>query len=405
MVLSTDSNEFLYACLSTISTLNTSHTLLGLGLKAMSLSIANKSTFAFVAGNSTGTLFRLSTFGESHGPAIGGVIDGCPAGIELDIDFIQRELDRRKPGQSSLSSPRKESDQVQILSGVFEGKTLGTPIGFVIPNEDAKSKDYSHLKDLYRPSHADFTWEHKFGIRDYRGGGRASARETACRVVGGAVAKLILKHHGVKITAFVSQVGSVSISENTPLDLGGIDSNPVRCPSPLVAQKMVDIIEKVKQQGDTVGGCIDLLVEGVPVGWGEPVFDKLHASLAKALFSINAVKGVELGEGFASAGKRGSEINDVFINDSGKVKTQTNFSGGIQGGISNGESLRMKIAFKPVATVFKSQKTINKSGEEVEFKAEGRHDPCVVPRAVPIVEAMAALVLADFHLLSKSNRI
>jgi chorismate synthase len=358
-----------------------------------------------MAGNSIGNLFSLTTFGESHGVAIGGIIDGCPAGLELDEKAIQLALDKRRPGQSELTSPRKESDRVQILSGVFEGKTLGTPIGFIIPNTDARSKDYSKIKDIYRPSHADFTWEKKFGIRDYRGGGRASARETACRVVGGAVAQQILVTQHVDIKAYVHQIGNVSIPEGEQIDLTKVESSPVRCPVQNSSVNMISAIEQAKTEGDSLGGVVQLVINNVPAGWGEPVFDKLHAELGKALFSINAVKSVEFGAGFAVASKKGSELNDEFANSNGEIYTTSNNSGGIQGGISNGEPITAKIAFKPVATIFKSQKTIDKQGNEVEFQAEGRHDPCVVPRAIPIVEAMAALILADHFLMSKTNTL
>lgn len=358
-----------------------------------------------MAGNSFGNVFRLSTFGESHGPAVGGIIDGCPAGLELSEAIIQQELNRRKPGQSSISTPRTEDDLISILSGVFEGKTLGTPIGFVVKNKDAKSKDYSHIKDVYRPSHADFTWQEKFGRRDYRGGGRASARETVSRVVGGAVAKQLLNKTGVSITSYVSTVGNCTIPENAKFDLNKIDSNLVRCPHKPTAHKMLELIESIRNEGDSIGGIITLVIKGVPVGWGEPVFDKLHAELAKALFSINAVKGVELGSGFESVKKKGSELNDIFEATEGGISTKTNNSGGIQGGISNGQDIVIKVAFKPVATIYKNQTTVNREGKEITLEGKGRHDPCVLPRAVPIVDAMAAMVLADYSLLAKLNKL
>jgi len=352
-----------------------------------------------MAGNTFGQVFRLSTFGESHGEAIGGIIDGCPANLSLDIAFIQNELDRRKPGQSRITTQRKESDTVKFLSGIFEGKTTGTPIGFIIENENQKSQDYEHLKDNFRPSHADFTYESKYGHRDYRGGGRSSARETACRVVGGAIAKLLLKEHGVSIQAYVSVVQHIKLVKTyKDLDLTKTESNMVRCPDQETADKMILLIEEVRKQGDTVGGIISCVIKGSPVGLGEPVFDKLHADLGKAMLSINAVKGVEFGTGFDSVSFKGSEMNDVFTNTGGKITTLTNNSGGVQGGISNGEDVYFNVAFKPVATIMQSQKSVNAQGEEINLEAKGRHDPCVLPRAVPIVESMAALAIAD-HLL------
>ena len=354
-----------------------------------------------MAGNSFGKLFKLTTFGESHGPAIGGIIEGCPAGLELDLEAIADEMARRKPGQSAIVTQRKEADEVQFLSGIFEGKTTGTPIGFVINNQDQKSKDYSHIKDSYRPSHADYTYDKKYGIRDYRGGGRSSARETACRVVAGAIAKQILKD--IRITAFVSAVGEVELDPiSNPLDFTEIEKNPVRTANADTAQKMEDYIRSIRKQGDTVGGVISCQIEGVPIGLGEPVFDKLHAQLGKAMLSINAVKGFEYGSGFAGTRLKGSEHNDLFNPDG---STQTNMSGGVQGGISNGEPIYFKVAFKPVATLMQSQTTIDKDGNTVEMKGKGRHDPCVVPRAVPIVEAMAALTLVDFWLLNRSAKL
>lgn len=361
-----------------------------------------------MAGNSFGTLFRLTTFGESHGEAIGGVIDGCPAGLEVPLDFVQQELQRRKPGQSHISTQRKEEDQVEFLSGIFEGKTTGTPIGFLIRNQDQKPKDYSHLKDSYRPSHADFTYDKKFGFRDYRGGGRSSARETACRIVGGALAKLLLRQSGIEVQAFVKQIGEVRLDKNfEELDLSQTENSLVRCPDQATSARMVALIEDIKKQGDTLGGIIQAVMTNVPAGLGEPVFDKLNAVLAQAMMSINAVKGIEIGSGFESIHKKGSELNDLFLPNPGneKARTQTNHSGGIQGGISNGMPIWLNLAFKPVATVMKTQNSINQSGEAVSLEAKGRHDPCVLPRAVPIVESMAALVLADFLLLSRSNRV
>lgn len=351
-------------------------------------------------GNSFGETLRITTFGESHGKAIGVVIDGCPAGLEIDLNFLQQELDRRKPGQSAITTQRKESDTFEILSGVFEGKTLGSPIAIVIKNEDHKSDDYIHLKETYRPSHADFTYEMKYGIRDYRGGGRASARETAARVVAGAIAKLLLKKEGINISAYVSSVGKIQVKKKySELELAKAESNIVRCPDEKTANKIIELIQETKKNGDTLGGIITCVIQNTPVGLGEPVFDKLHACLGKAMLSINAVHGFEYGSGFAGTTINGSEHNDVFQkNDKGYVTTKTNHSGGIQGGISNGMDIYFRVAFKPVATIMQSQSSIDKEGNTTEIKGKGRHDPCVVPRAVPIVEAMAALVLAD-HLL------
>lgn len=352
-----------------------------------------------MAGNIFGNAFRLTTFGESHGPALGGVIDGCPAGITLDMEDIQEELNRRKPGQSAIVTQRKEPDEVHFYSGVFEGKTTGTPIGFAIYNTNQKSKDYSHIKDSYRPSHADYVYEKKYGVRDYRGGGRSSARETASRVVAGAVAKQMLS--GITITAYVSAVGDLRLEEHySNLDFSLIESNPVRCPHPKTAAAMEDYIKSVRKDGDTVGGVVSCVVQNVPVGLGEPVFDKLHAALGGAMLSINAVKGFEYGSGFAGAAMRGSAHNDLYNEDG---STKTNYSGGIQGGITNGMDIYFNVAFKPVATIMQSQETLNNSGEMVDMQGKGRHDPCVVPRAVPIVEAMTALVLADFTLLQRTN--
>lgn len=352
-----------------------------------------------MAGNIFGNAFRLTTFGESHGPALGGVIDGCPAGITLDMEAIQEELNRRKPGQSAIVTQRKEPDEVHFYSGVFEGKTTGTPIGFAIYNTNQKSKDYSHIKDSYRPSHADYVYEKKYGVRDYRGGGRSSARETASRVVAGAVAKQMLS--GITITAYVSAVGDLRLEEHySNLDFSLIESNPVRCPHPETAAAMEDYIKSVRKDGDTVGGVVSCVVQNVPVGLGEPVFDKLNAALGGAMLSINAVKGFEYGSGFAGAAMRGSAHNDLYNEDG---STKTNYSGGIQGGITNGMDIYFNVAFKPVATIMQSQETLNNSGEMVDMQGKGRHDPCVVPRAVPIVEAMTALVLADFTLLQRTN--
>lgn len=351
-----------------------------------------------MAGNTYGTLFRLTTFGESHGPAIGGVIDGCPPGIALDFEAIQNELNRRRPGQSAIVTQRKEPDEVQFLSGIFEGKTTGAPIGFIVPNTNQKSDDYSHIKDAYRPSHADYTYDKKYGLRDYRGGGRSSARETISRVVGGAIAKQMLP--GITVNAFVSSVGDIFIDKPyQALDFSLTESNDVRCPDAATAEKMEAYIKEIRKQGDTVGGTITCVIKGVPAGLGEPVFDKLHAEIGKAMLSINAVKGFEYGSGFCGAKMKGSEHNDLFNPDG---STKSNLSGGIQGGISNGMDIYFRVAFKPVATIMQEQETIDKDGNTVKMQGRGRHDPCVVPRAVPIVEAMAALVLADFYLRGKA---
>ncbi|MBC7778041.1 MAG: chorismate synthase [Phycisphaerae bacterium] len=396
-----------------------------------------------------GNLFRVTTFGESHGAAIGCVVDGCPAGIGFDLAFIQSELDRRRPGQSSIVTQRKESDTVQVLSGVFEGRTTGTPIAFLIPNEDQRSRDYDHLATAFRPSHGDYTWQAKFGHRDYRGGGRSSARETAARVAAGALAKLLLRTQGIEIQAFVSQVGHLELKKDyTELDLSLTETNDIRCPDPVLANKMISLIKKIRKEGDTIGGVVTGVVRGCPPGLGEPVFDKLHADLGKAMLSINAAKGFEYGSGFAGVKMRGSEHNDLFrvekvegvegvesvenVESVEKVEkvesvsstpstpqhsqpsqpstfstpsTLTNHSGGIQGGISNGMDIYFRVAFKPVATIMRDQETLNAEGETVILKGKGRHDPCVVPRAVPIVEAMAALVLADHFLRLKANKI
>jgi chorismate synthase len=354
-----------------------------------------------MAGNTFGNLFRLSTFGESHGVAIGGVLDGCPSGIEIDLEAIQKELNRRKPGQSAIVTQRKEPDTVEFYSGIFDGKTTGTPIGFAIHNTNQKSHDYSHIKDSYRPSHADYVYDQKYGFRDYRGGGRSSARETASRVVAGAIAKQMLPD--IKINAFVSQVGDMRLDKDyKELDLNLTESNPVRCPDPEMAAQMEAYIKEVRKEGDTIGGIITCVIQNVPAGLGEPVFDKLHAELGKAMLSINAVKGFEYGSGFEGVKMKGSAHNDQFKSDG---STKTNYSGGIQGGISNGMNIFFNIAFKPVATVIQGYETIDKEGKMVQTQGKGRHDPCVVPRAVPIVEAMAALVLADYTLLNRTIKL
>lgn len=350
-----------------------------------------------MAGNTFGKLLQLTTFGESHGEALGGILDGCPAGITLNLEFIKQEMQRRKPGQSAIVTQRKEEDDVQILSGIFEGKTTGTPIGFLISNTNQKSDDYSHIKDSYRPSHADYVYKQKYGIRDYRGGGRSSARETVSRVVGGAIAKQIIPE--IKINAFVSSVGEIFIDKPyQDLDFTKIETNVVRCPDVITAEKMESYIKTIKKQGDTVGGTITCVIQNVPIGLGEPVFDKLHAELGKAMLSINAVKGFEFGSGFCGAKMKGSEHNDSFNPDG---TTKSNLSGGIQGGISNGMDIYFRVAFKPVATLLQVQEALTNEGEIIEQKGKGRHDPCVVPRAVPIVEAMAALVIADYYLQNK----
>lgn len=359
-----------------------------------------------MAGNVFGNLFRLTTFGESHGKGLGGVIDGCPAGLSLDFDFIQNELDRRKPGQSKIVTQRKEGDKVEFFSGVFEGQTTGTPIGFLIVNDNQKSHDYDHIKDKFRPSHADYTFDQKFGVRDYRGGGRSSARETASRVVAGAIAKLFLKAKGVDITGYVSQVGGLALNKDyQSCDFSEIEKNIVRCPDAKLAEEMVNHIMEIRKQGDTIGGVVSCVIKGTPVGLGEPVFDKLHAELGKAMLSINAVKGFEFGSGFEGVKLKGSEHNDAFVSDDGQVRTTTNLSGGIQGGISNGEDIYFKVAFKPVATIMQDQDSIDKEGNKAIVSGKGRHDPCVVPRAVPIVEAMAALVIVDYLMLNTSNQM
>jgi chorismate synthase len=352
--------------------------------------------------NSFGKIFKITTFGESHGVGVGVILEGCPAGLEIDEAFIQNELARRKPGQSKITTQRKEEDTIQILSGVFEGKATGTPIAMVVYNEDQRSKDYSHIADRYRPSHADFTYQEKYGLRDYRGGGRSSARETLARVAAGAVAKLFLKKHGIEIHSYVSQTGNLALDKDyRQLDLAKIDDNIVRCPDPEMAEKMIALIDQVRKDQDTIGGVVSCVIKGCPVGLGEPVFDKLHATLGQAMLSINAVKGFEYGSGFEGVALRGSEHNDAFYVEEGTVRTKTNHSGGVQGGISNGEDIYFRVAFKPVATIMKDQDSINQQGETVTVSGKGRHDPCVVPRAVPIVDAMAALVIADFFLRNK----
>lgn len=348
-----------------------------------------------MSGSTFGKVFQLTTFGESHGAAIGGIIQGCPPGIALNLDSIQHALDRRKPGQQKHSSPRKETDMVTFLSGIHEGKTLGTPIGFILENQDARSQDYAIIQEVYRPSHADFTYAQKYGHRDPRGGGRSSARETACRVVAGALAEQLLEKIGVKFSCYVDQIGPHRMAQAAFYHADAIDQSEVRCPEMSIAQSMVSYLEEVRKAGDTAGGCIRCVIEGVPAGLGEPVFDKLHANLGKAMLSINAVKGFEIGSGFQAATMKGSEHNDAFLED---FSTATNYSGGIQGGISNGMPITFRVAFKPVATVMQAQTTVNPQGEIVSLEPKGRHDVCVVPRAVPIVQAMAALVILDSHL-------
>ena len=358
-------------------------------------------------GSIYGKIFQISTFGESHGAAVGVVVTGCPAGVDFDMDFIQSELDRRKPGQSRITTQRKEADSVEVVSGVFEGKTTGTPIAMLVWNGDQRSKDYSHIADQFRPSHADYTYQEKYGIRDYRGGGRSSARETVARVAAGALAKLVLKQLGVKITAYVSQVGTLKLT--TPveqLDLAVTETNAVRCPDATLAEEMFTYIDEIRKQGDSVGGVVSAYITGCPVGLGEPVFDKLHAELGKAMLSINAVKGFEYGSGFDGVELRGSQHNDIIVKDeAGKVSTLTNHSGGIQGGISNGEPIYFRVGFKPVATIMQDQDSLNESGEKIVVSGKGRHDPCVVPRAVPIVEAMSAIVLLDFYLRNRLTKL
>ena len=355
--------------------------------------------------NAYGKIFRITTFGESHGPAIGVVIDGCPAGLPIDESFIQAELDRRKPGQSKITTQRREGDRFKVLSGVFNGLATGAPIALVIENEGQRSQDYSHLEDTFRPSHADYTYEAKYGLRDHRGGGRSSARETAARVAAGAVAKLLLSRSGISISAYVAQVGDIKAPHYTQMDLAKTEDTIVRCPDEDTAQKMIALIDQVRLQRDTVGGMVTCVVNNVPAGLGEPVFDKLHAELGKAMLSINAVKGFEYGSGFAGITMRGSQHNDAFYNKEGKIGTKTNYSGGVQGGISNGETIYFNVAFKPVATIMQDQQSVDRQGKEIVLSGKGRHDPCVVPRAVPIVEAMTALVMADFVLRNTTSRL
>ncbi|MBB6459354.1 chorismate synthase [Flammeovirga kamogawensis] len=357
--------------------------------------------------NTFGKAFRITTFGESHGRAIGVTIDGCPAGVQFDLEEIQNELDRRKPGQSKITTQRKEADSVEVLSGVFEGVTTGTPIGLLIWNQDQRSKDYSHIKDVFRPSHADYTYHAKYGNRDYRGGGRSSARETAARVAGGAVAKQFLNSLGIKFNAYVSEVGDIKVSDDySTLDFAEVEKNIVRCPDAEKADAMIELIDQVRKDRDTIGGIVSCVISGVPAGLGEPVFDRLNAELGKAMLSINACKGFEYGSGFAGTKLRGSTHNDAFYaDDAGKIRTKTNLSGGIQGGISNGEDIYFRTAFKPVATIMVDQDSIDKDGNEATVSGKGRHDPCVVPRAVPIVEAMSALTIADMVIRAKGNRL
>ncbi|MDD2799244.1 MAG: chorismate synthase [Bacteroidales bacterium] len=356
--------------------------------------------------NTFGNIFKLTSFGESHGKGVGGVIDGVPAGIEIDLDFIQNELNRRRPGQSVITSPRRESDEVVFFSGIYEGKTTGTSIGFTIFNENQHSSDYDNLKDIYRPSHADYTYQSKYEHRDHRGGGRSSARETISRVVAGAIAKLALNQMGIDIKAYTSQVGSVKLSRTYhDYNLSTIESNMVRCPDAVTAQQMIDLIHQVKSEGDTIGGVISCVISGVPVGLGSPAFGKLHAELGAAMLGINSVKGFEYGMGFEGVGLKGSEMNDSFYNNDGEIRTRTNHSGGIQGGISNGEDIYFRVAFKPIATLLRNVETVNKEGNEITLKARGRHDSCVLPRAVPIVEAMAAMVIFDHYLMNKLSKI
>ncbi|ASB50909.1 chorismate synthase [Alkalitalea saponilacus] len=356
-----------------------------------------------MAGNTFGTLYKLTSFGESHGRGVGGIIEGVAPGLELDADFIQQELDRRRPGQSAITTPRDESDRVEFISGVMDGKATGTPLAFVIWNKDQKSGDYDNLKDIYRPSHADYTYQSKYGIRDHRGGGRSSARETIARVVAGAVAKLMLNKLGVSVQAYVSQVGTIRLDKmHTDMDLSVAESNIVRCPDPEIAKMMIEKIDETRKAHDSIGGVVSCIIKNAPAGLGDPVFDKLHARLGQAMLSINAVKGFEYGSGFNAVEMLGSAHNDEFYTSDGKVRSRTNRSGGIQGGISNGEEIYFRVAFKPVATILKDQKTVDKEGNEIVMKARGRHDPCVVPRAVPIVEAMAAMVLTDALLINKS---
>lgn len=356
--------------------------------------------------NTFGNIFRLTSFGESHGKAIGGVIDGFPAGIPIDMDFIQQELNRRRPGQSALTTARKEADAVEFLSGIYDGVSTGCPIGFAVWNTNQHSSDYDNMKDVYRPSHADYTYTQKYGLRDHRGGGRSSARETIARVVAGALAKLALKQLGITVTAFTAQVGAYKLDKDyTQYDLSRIEENPVRCPDQELAKEMADYIYRINGEGDTIGGVIGCVIKGCPTGLGQPVFGKLHAALGNAMLSINAVKGFEYGQGFGNMELKGSQQNDLFFNDNGKINVHTNRSGGIQGGISNGQDIYFRVAFKPVATVLMEQPTVDIHGNDTILKARGRHDPCVLPRAVPIVEAMAAMTILDYYLLNKTTRL
>lgn len=356
--------------------------------------------------NTFGHLFRLTSFGESHGPGVGGVIDGFPAGVKIDFDFLQQELNRRRPGQSLLTTPRKELDKVEILSGVYNGVSTGCPIGFLVRNENQHSSDYDNLAQLFRPSHADYVYHKKYGIRDHRGGGRSSARETIARCVGGAFAKMALRNKGIVVTAYTSQVGHLSLDKDyLQYDFSEIEKNPVRCPDAVKAEEFISLIQEVKAEGDTIGGVITCVIQGCPIGLGEPVFGKLHAALGAAMLSINAVKGFEYGSGFSGVPERGSQQNDAFVLDEqGKIRTRTNRSGGIQGGISNGEDIYFRVAFKPVATLLKEQDTVNVDGNPTTFTARGRHDACVLPRAVPVVEAMAAMTILDYLLLAQSSK-
>ncbi len=359
-----------------------------------------------MSGNSFGKILKLSTFGESHGPAVGGVLEGIPSGMNIDKEFIQHQLNRRKPGQSSITSPRLEGDEIEFLSGIFEGKSIGTPIAFLVRNKDQKPEDYEKLKDVFRPSHADFTYEAKYGLRDYRGGGRSSARETIARVASGAIAQLLLQQNKIQIVAYVSQVHQLKLNKHySELNFKDIDSNAVRCPDKETAEKFIQLIESIKESGNTVGGIISCVIKNVPAGLGEPVFDKLHADLGKAMLSINAVKGFEIGSGFDSVNFTGQELNDIFEIREEKIRTRSNNSGGIQGGISNGEDIFFRVAFKPIATVLQEQESVTRTGASTKIKVDGRHDPCVLPRAVPIVESMAALVIADHWLRNKTSRI
>jgi chorismate synthase len=356
--------------------------------------------------NSFGNILRLTSFGESHGKGIGGVIDGFPAGIRIDMDFVQKELNRRRPGQSAITTSRKETDEVEFLSGIFEGKSTGCPIGFIVWNQNQHSNDYDNMKEVYRPSHADYTYNVKYGIRDHRGGGRSSARETISRVVGGALAKLALNQLGIRIAAFTSQVGPIKLEKDyKDYNLDTIEDNPVRCPDQEKAQEMQELISKIKGEGDTIGGVVTCVIKGCPIGLGQPVFGKLHAALANAMMSINAAKAFEYGDGFTGLKQKGSEQNDVFFNNNGMIDTHTNHSGGMQGGISNGQDIFFRVAFKPVATVLMEQHTVNVDGIDTTLKAKGRHDPCVLPRAVPIVEAMAALTILDFYLIDRTTQL